>query len=146
MNSYCPACTPGMGPPWDMQVKVVRKESRLTLQCIPATESVTSSEEPPEVQIQGLSLMRAAHFLPPYVLLSAEAPPSHHPTACPLALCRPPALAARPSWTGSCRPPHPLPAAPRHPSLRSCPCLIFPRSTCYHLPHSIFGFPSCLFL
>ena len=146
MNSYCPACTPGMGPPWDTQVKVVQQESCLALQCIPATESATSSGKPPKVQIQGLLLTRAPHFLPPYVLLSAEAPPGHHPRACPPAPVPTTPLAAHPSWAGCHSPPHPLPAAPRHPSLHSCSCLIFPSSTCYHLPHSIFGFLSRLFL
>lgn len=104
-----------------------RTEPPLTLQCIPATESVTSSEEPPKVQIQGLLLIRAPHFLPPYVLLSAEAPPSHHHTACPRAPV-PTTRLSRPSLVDRKSPSSPPTARSTTPSIPPfLPLLDFPQ-------------------
>lgn len=99
-----------------MQADVAKRSLVFALQCIRAIESETSSEEPSNVQIQDLLLIRAltSSF---QRLCFPLVSPSLHPTACQLVPIAP--LATHPSWTGSHGPTHPLLAALPTPSTPS---------------------------
>lgn len=59
MNSYCPACALERSLRGTCRWMLHKRSLVSALQCIRAVESETSSEEPSNVQIQGLLLIRA---------------------------------------------------------------------------------------